>query len=284
MARLPQSAPERSERRAGEVYNRATRRGTGMRRDSTVRPYRWLAEYYDEVFSSFRSPIDAAREQLLRRVLPEVRTACDLACGTGTTALSLARRGVKMYAVDLSPGMRRTARKKARRAKIAIRLLPGDMRTFRLPEQVDLVTCEYDAVNHVPRQADLRKVATAVERALRPGGHFFFDVNNARAFQRYWTRAFWIEKPGVVMVMRGGHNAQATRAWSDVEWFMRNGNCWRRRHERVTEVCWSESEVRRILRDAGFDQVRAWDAAPFFKNEVVVRGCRTFYLARKRPN
>ena len=110
-------------------------------------------------------------------ILPHVETACDLACGTGTTALILARKGINMYAVDLSPLMCRIAREKAGRARLPVRVLRADMRSFRLPESVDLVTCEYDALNHVPRRADLRMVAKAVERVLRPGGHFFFDVN-----------------------------------------------------------------------------------------------------------
>jgi hypothetical protein len=36
------------------------------------------------------------------------------------------------------------------------------------------------------------------------------------------------------------------------------------------------------LREAGFDQVRAWDAAPFMKTDPSIRpGYRTFYLARR---
>jgi SAM-dependent methyltransferase len=156
------------------------------------------------------------------------------------------------------------------------------MRTLRLPESVDLVICEGDALNHLPRKADLRVVAKPVERALRPGGHFFFDVNNSRGFKKYWAATVWFEKPGVVSVMRNGHNRQADRAWSDIEWFIRDGSCWRRRHERVEEVCWESGEIRRTFREAGFDRLRAWDAAPFFKdNSVVGPGCRTFYLVRK---
>jgi ubiquinone/menaquinone biosynthesis C-methylase UbiE len=64
-----------------------------MPRSSLIRPYRWLAQYYDELFSPFRFPIDVARERILSRILPQVETACDLACGTGTTALILARKG-----------------------------------------------------------------------------------------------------------------------------------------------------------------------------------------------
>jgi 2-polyprenyl-3-methyl-5-hydroxy-6-metoxy-1,4-benzoquinol methylase len=70
-----------------------------------IKPYRWLARYYDEIFASFRLPIDSARKRALGRILPQVRAACDLACGTGATALDLARQGIKVYAVDLSPLM-----------------------------------------------------------------------------------------------------------------------------------------------------------------------------------
>jgi len=247
-----------------------------------VKPYRWLAQYYDEIFSSFRFPIDRARERVLSRIMPSVGTACDLACGTGTTALALARKGITMYAVDLSPPMCRITREKAARAGLPIRVLQADMRSFRLPKAMDLITCEYDALNHVPRKADLRKVARAVARALRAGGHFLFDVNNSLGFERYWTGAVWFEKPGVAVVMRNGHSRGADRAWSDVEWFVRQGKLWRRYHERVEEVCWDADEIRLTFQETGFDQVRAWDAAPFFKgSRLIGPGCRTVYLARK---
>lgn len=251
-------------------------------RTPIAKPYRWLARYYDELFSAFRTPFDVARELLLGRILRQVQIACDLACGTGTTALILARRGITTYAVDLSPLMCRLAREKAERARLPVRVLRADMRSFRLPQAVDLTTCECDALNHLPRRVDLRKVAVAVARATRPGGYFFFDVNNSLGFRRYWSGTIWIEKPHAVVVMRNGHNPRADKAWSDVEWFIRDGSYWRRKHERVEEVCWSSGEVRRIFREAGFEWMRAWDAATFFKgNPLVGPGCRTFYLARK---
>lgn len=247
-----------------------------------VKPYRWLAQYYDEFFSTFRYPMNAARERLMGRILPDVHKACDLACGTGTTALILARRGIKTFAVDLSPTMCRLTREKAKRAGLPLRVLQADMRKFRLPETVDLVTCEFDALNHIPRRADLKMVARCVAEALRPGGHFFFDVNNSLGFQRYWSGAVWFEKPGLVAVMRNGHNRTADRAWSEVDWFIREGSSWQRRHERVEEVCWDAEEIRSTFQNAGFDRLRAWDSTPFFKGNPMIRpGCRTIYLARK---
>jgi SAM-dependent methyltransferase len=67
------------------------------------------------------------------------------------------------------------------------------------------VTCEYDALNHVPRKRDLRNVAREVSRALKPGGCFFFDVNNRAGFRRYWIGVFRFERPGAIAVMRNQH-------------------------------------------------------------------------------
>lgn len=247
------------------------------------KPYRWLAEYYDRVFTFHQTWREAAHRGILGPVLPGVETACDLACGSGTTALKLANRGIRTYAVDLSPGMCRVARQKAREAGLRLRVSRQDMRSFRLPEQVDLVLCEYDALNHIPRKRDLCRVLKAVAGALKPGGFFLFDVNNRRGFESYWKGALCVEKPGIVLVMNNGNRAARDRAWSDCIWFIRTGTVWMRHTERVEEVCWSEEEMRLALGVAGFGEVRSWDSTPFFKgNPIVKRGCRTHYLAKKK--
>jgi len=249
---------------------------------TTVNRYHWLARYYDQVFAFAPSWGQPARERILGPILPHVKSACDLACGTGSTAVALARRGIRMFGVDLSPAMCRAAREKARRAGVPLRVFRADMRTFRLPEPVDLITCEFDALNHVPEERGLTLVAKAVARALLPGGHFYFDVNNSLAFRKMWPDTWWIDTPDVAMVMHGGYDPKRDRAWSDVEWFIREGNLWRRRRERVEEVCWTASEIRRALRRAGFGRITAWDAAPLLTSDPMIRpGYRTFYLARK---
>ena len=170
------------------------------------RSYTFLARYYDQFFSSHIPEYQRARRELLREILPEVQSACDLACGTGTTAIELACRGIKVFAVDLSPTMCRLARSKARSAGAHMVVIRGDMRTFSLPERVDLVTCEYDAVNHLPHKSDLARTARAVARALRPGGYFYFDVNNRRHLEKNW--------PGTQLVgkaRRSDGNARSLR-------------------------------------------------------------------------
>ncbi len=249
---------------------------------SAVPSYRWLPDFYDELFQGYFAPTERTRKAVLGKILPHIESACDLACGTGTTAIALARRGIRVYGVDLSPEMCRVARRKAAKEKAPPRILHADMRSFELPEQVDLVSCEYDAINHVPRHSDLKLVLRAVSRALKPGGYFYFDVNNAEGFRSYWTGAFWLETPKHILAMRHGHNAAATKAWSDLDLFTAKGKLWERKRERVEEICWEGQEIRAKLSAAGFEGVKEWDGALFFpKNSPIHPGCRTVYLAQK---
>lgn len=244
--------------------------------------YRRLAAYYDEFFSPFQRPMEKARSAVLGSILPQVKLVCDLAGGTGTTAIRLAATGMKLYAVDLSPDMCRVARQKVQQAHAAVRVVQADMRSFRLPEPVDLVLCEGDALNHIPRRSDLQRVARAVFRALRPGGWFFFDVNNRAGFLRYWTATVCFEKPSAVMVMRNAHSRDGLRASVDINLFIRAGGTWQRHRERVEEVCWSAAEIRHVFQTAGFRRIRAWDAAPFFGHDSFIQpGCRSVYLVHK---
>ncbi len=246
-----------------------------------LRPYHWLADYYDHFFVAQRPIFRPARDGALAKILPTVKVACDIGCGTGASALELAREGIRMYGVDLSPGMCRAARKKVRTAKLPVKIIQGDMRDFKLPEPVDLVLCEFDALNHVPERSDLAAVARSVARALKPGGHFFFDINTRLAFEHIWPLTWWQEREGVVLVMHGGYDRDTDRAFSNVEWFFKEGELWRRRQEHVEEVTWSHREMQETLRDSGFESIRMWDATKFFKHEYIPQGCRRYYLARK---
>jgi SAM-dependent methyltransferase len=142
----------------------------------TRAPYSELAPFYDASLGC-ESFADARRafEVLARHHRVRFRTAADIGCGTGLFACYLSRCwGARVFGVDRSRSMLDVARGNCRGERVCF--LEQDIRCLRLPEPVDLVTANFDVVNHLVRRSDLEQTLRAVAAALRPGGHYVFDA------------------------------------------------------------------------------------------------------------
>jgi len=110
--------------------------------------------------------------QWLRQQKIAVKTAMDLACGTGVLCECLAAAGIEASGMDFSQGMIDIAR--ARNAGIHYDV--ADMITYRPEKRFDLVTCTGDALNHIRDLSDVGKIFDNVYAYLAPGGYFIFDI------------------------------------------------------------------------------------------------------------
>ncbi|MGH9579876.1 MAG: class I SAM-dependent methyltransferase [Terriglobales bacterium] len=246
------------------------------------RPYRLLARFYDLLTAPVPRMNRHARQRILGKILRQVHAACDLGCGSGETALDLARRGLKVYAVDLSPANCRVAREKARRARLRVRVLRADMRRFRLPEAVDLVTCEFAALNHLERKPHLASVFRAVARALRPGGWFAFDLNTPKSLREQTHMTEWMEQPEFKLLMRGRYDKRRRVGTVSFDWFIPRGRLWRHEREAFPHIAWSDREIRRALSQAGFRRVRLFDGMDVRpRMPGAKRGWDAYYLAQR---
>ena len=250
---------------------------------SKARGYNLLAHYYDVFFANHKVLWDQARQALIGKMLDSATSVCDLCCGTANTAVELAGKGIKVFAVDLSATMCKLARLKAQKAKAPVQVLRADMREFELPEKVDIVVCEYDAINHVPDKSDLGRVARAVNRALVPGGYFYFDVNTKSMFEQRWAVPYYVEQRDVSMVLHGGYDTQTDKGWLNADFFIRDGRRWRRSKDRIDSVWWSDAEIRESLQEAGFENIQAVDLRDLPVEGVAnfPPGWMIFYVAQK---
>ena len=123
--------------------------------------------YYPEAFG----------EQLLQWIRENgisVRSAMDLACGTGILCQMLFDAGVEAAGMDFSPGMIEIARQNNPNIHYDV----ADMITYCPQRQYDLVTCTGDALNHILDLENVEKIFANVYRYLAPGGYFVFDILN----------------------------------------------------------------------------------------------------------
>lgn len=140
------------------------------------RPYSQFAPAYDQTIG-WPTFLRTRRsfEMLAQLYDIQFRNAADLGCGTGLFANYLNQCwDVPVCAVDLSPEMLRVAARNCSGSEV--RLLRQDIRRLQLPEPVDLATSNFDALNHLTGDDDLRVAFRRVAENLKPGGYFYFDL------------------------------------------------------------------------------------------------------------
>lgn len=101
----------------------------------------------------------------------------DVGCGTGDYTFLLARRGLDMTGVDLSPNSIKSARQKA--AKLDLNQIPfltSDGELLReIPGDSFDGVISFSALRYVP---DLSSALKAIRRVLKPGGKAVLDFPN----------------------------------------------------------------------------------------------------------
>lgn len=149
------------------------------------RPFTALAAVYDAIMADVEYDhwadfvLTYARDGGL-----DVRSALDLACGTGGFTRELLRAGFQVQGLDGSPDMLEVARQ---RLPAGVTLSVGDLRTFDLgPDRFDLVTCVFDSLNNLLTAEELGAALSRARAHLRPGGLLACDLNTRVGVRELW--------------------------------------------------------------------------------------------------
>jgi ubiquinone/menaquinone biosynthesis C-methylase UbiE len=129
--------------------------------------------FWDRIAPSYaKKPVanEGAYQQTLERArsyLNPNQLVLEVGCGTGTTALHLAPHAAQIVASDLSPGMIRIAREKARAAGVDnVTFMPGTLDELEVAPRFDVVM----AFNVLHLMADIPATLRRVHGLLAPGG------------------------------------------------------------------------------------------------------------------
>jgi ubiquinone/menaquinone biosynthesis C-methylase UbiE len=244
--------------------------------------YDHYAQIYDDsgqiVFSIKMIPY---LSELLDRHHVPGRSMLDLACGTGTVALSFAHQGWEVYAVDASSGMLKQARQKAEQAGQQVTFSQQDMRHFVLPHPVALVTCLYDSLNYMLTMADLQRVFRQVSAALMPGGLLLGDMNTQITLEEVWgSNTFFVENQEMAVILCSQYEPQTRFSTVDIVGFVREENdLYRRFDEHHTEIAYENREVHDALTTAGLEVEALYKCFLFDPVDQETR--RIMWVARK---
>lgn len=104
-------------------------------------------------------------------------TVLDLACGTGSLTVELAKLGYDMIGVDVSEDMLSQAQNKMYADEVSMLLLKQNMTELDLYGTIDAAVCMLDSLNHLSSADEVRAAIAKVGLFMNHGGIFIFDVN-----------------------------------------------------------------------------------------------------------
>lgn len=242
--------------------------------------YHALAISYDRLTNDvdYRQTVDFYKEILAREGC-NPRTAVDLACGTGSVTLLLAREGLDVIGVDLSAEMLSVASQKAQELEQPPLFVCQDLSRLRLPRGVDLAVCALDSLDYITDPASCAEAIRRVYRVLNPGGIFIFDVNTPQKLRAMDGQVFLDEDDDVYCVWRGSFDEQTNICSYGMDLFQRKGDVWHRSFEEHQEYAYSEEQLRSYLKAAGFNSIRVYADRLFEKPRDTEQ--RIYFSARK---
>lgn len=221
--------------------------------------YRELAGCYDRLTNDvdYRAVVDFY-DEILAREQVRPRTAVDLACGTGSVAILLAEKGLRVTGVDLSEDMLTAAWDKASEMEAPPLFVCQPLQALHLPRGVDLAVCALDSLDYITEPEHCREAIRRIYKVLNPGGIFIFDVNTPEKLRAMDGQVFLDEDDDVYCVWRGEFDEGTNICSYAMDLFRREGNCWSRSFEEHQEYAYSEEQLRQYLRDAGFTRIRVY--------------------------
>jgi SAM-dependent methyltransferase len=206
-------------------------------------------------------------------------TMVDVACGTGTMALLMARRGWEVFGIDASEGMISEAVRKSSGIGLPVHFLHQDMRSFTLPSRVTLATSFFDSLNHLLGEEDLLATFKRVHASLLPGGWFVFDVNNEACFATLWTKSETVDHRDFTLILECSYDRRERIAVCEVTLKRKHEGNETALSEIVRERLYAPEEITTSLFQAGFEIRESIDFN--FTSNPAMGKIKTWWVAKK---
>ncbi len=242
--------------------------------------YETLAGSYDSLTQDipYEQILDYM-EALLQRHGIRPETVLDLACGTGSLSVLLAKQGYQVLAADASEDMLAMAWEKASDLEQPPFFICQRMEQLRLPYGVDWVVCCLDSLNYITEPELCRKALRRVYESLHPGGVLIFDINTPEKLRGLDGQVFLDENDSTYCVWRAEFDQEENICYYGIDLFQKEGRLWNRSFEEHREYAYTVQELTEWLQEAGFVTVEQYGDRQFSAPQPGEQ--RIFFYAQK---
>ncbi len=275
------------------VGNKKTIFGRNVQIDITfsglqLNDYDKIAGVYDDIMGrDFLDIIFPSTQKVIQEYLGESSNIkhLDLACGTGLFIARLAQCfSTESYGIDLSSGQIRQARQFVKREKISANLIVGDIRRANYPTKCDLITINYDALNHIHSLADWSRIMRRASTALREGGILLFDVNTPRRLSADWNYPEVIIKPKLSYIQCAfdlEKRGDCVRRKILIQIFAQKNDSFLRSSSLIEQTAVPKECLFNMLESAGYSKIKVRQISSDIRKKHIFLKNRLFLIARK---
>lgn len=205
----------------------------------------------------------------------------DLACGTGSISVEMAKKGFDVIGVDSSIGMLNAARQKTYESGEQILLLNQSMDDIDLFGTVDCAVCVLDSINHLADEKQVKRTFEKVSLFMNPGGAFAFDVNTLYKHKNVLAdNTFVYDLDELYCVWQNNFNAADGSVDISLDFFEEDDGAYYRSYESFTEKAYDLADIEKWLEEAGFEIVGIFDDMTTEKAHPETE--RAVFLAKKK--
>ncbi|MDQ2085399.1 class I SAM-dependent methyltransferase [Herbivorax sp. ANBcel31] len=206
----------------------------------------------------------------------------DLACGTGSFTVEMAKRGYDMIGVDISTDMLNCAKHKSFDFK-NILYLNQDMIDFELYGTVDTIICLMDSLNYILYKKDVKKLLKNVYNYLNDGGLFIFDINTPFKFKNILkNNVFYDVSEEITYIWQNYFDSKKNICEFDLTVFMKENNIYKRIDEVHLERCYEINDLKKMISESGLKLLNIYDNLKLRK--ISSKTQRGFFVCKKEIN
>jgi len=223
-------------------------------------------------------------KQLLNTRNAHPKRVLDLACGTGNVSALLAQEGYAVTGVDIAPQMIAEAKRKAERDSLKIEYFVQDAAELDLHGLLfDLCISLFDSLNYITEPHRLAMAIRRVAQHLQPGGLFIFDINSEFALKNRFFDQDNLAHPEEKLTYDwdSSYSAKTRLCRVDMKFWYREESGEKRAFNEVhMQYAYREDEVKKMLADAGFDEITVYQA--YTLRAPGRNADRLFFVSRKK--
>lgn len=201
----------------------------------------------------------------------------DCPCGIGRLCIPLARQGIEIVGVDISPDYIDELNRKAGAESLPIQTKLADMRNLPFENEFDAAMNLFTSIGYFEDDVENQKVIDSAYRALKPGGRFLLDTVNRDWLAKNFTSSNWENRGEFRLLQRRTFDFE--RSIETCHWTFIRG---KKEHVYCVPLRWySLHELVGMFRAAGFVDIEHFGD---FDEEPVDFNTRRLFVIGRKPS